>query len=320
MINYQKVVLFYNKKSGQSDTDHQTRIIEKHFKEENISLKIVDITEFSDNIETTIQNEIEKNADLFIAAGGDGTVALVGNHLVGTEIPLGILPLGTGNLLAKELSIPRKIEDALDIVTSPDSERIKLDSFCLNEHHYFLNVSTGVTPKVMANTPSEEKQRLGFFAYLYHFIQQVLGLKLEKFTIKYDQHQIESHIASEILITNGRFMGVEPLEWSDDISLNDGVLEIFIIRAANFFDFIKLIVSVFTKTKHRTPIIKSRRFHEYCRIETPSPLKVQADGDPVGKTPIEVHVKPNALTIIVPNQEVIQAQNEKRKYRKEQKK
>jgi diacylglycerol kinase (ATP) len=302
MSIYHQAILFYNKKSGQSDSDRQIKTIEEHFKKEGIAIKIVDIPGFSGDIPTIINQGIKDGVDLFIAAGGDGTVALVGNSLVGTGTPLGILPIGTGNLLAKELKIPHQFGEALNVITSPDSERIKMDTIDMQDHHYLLNVSVGISPKVMANTPSEEKQRLGVFAYIYHFIQQLLGLKIEKFQLEYDHHH-ETYSASEILITNGRLMGIEPLEWSEDIALNDGLLDIFIIRAANFFDILKILVSVFTKTKHRNPIIKSRRFQEYCRIETQSPLKVQADGDPVGKTPIEVHVKPNALSIVVPNQE-----------------
>lgn len=313
---YNKALLFYNKKSGQGNKDHQINTIEEHFNENNIPLRIVNLQESSEEIDKLIKQGIKEGVDLFIAAGGDGTVSLIGNTLVDTELPLGILPLGTGNLLAKELEIPQQIKAALDVITSANSERIRLDAINLEHHHYFLNISTGVSPKVMANTQSEEKQLLGVFAYLIHFIQQLLGLKLEKFIIEYD-NQKETHTASEILITNARVMGVKPLEWSDDIAINDGKLDIFIIRARNIFDILKILISVFTKTKKKNPIIKSIRFQKYCRIETHTPLQVQADGDPIGNTPIEVHVKPNALSIIVPNQDSIKAQSEKSKQRKE---
>jgi len=112
MSIYHQAILFYNNKSGQSDSDRQIKTIEEHFKKERIALKIVDIPEFSGDIPTIINQGIKDAVDLFIAAGGDGTVALVGNSLVGTGTPLGILPIGTGNLLAKELNIPRQIEDA----------------------------------------------------------------------------------------------------------------------------------------------------------------------------------------------------------------
>jgi YegS/Rv2252/BmrU family lipid kinase len=310
MGTYNKAILFYNTKSGQSDTDHQIKLIKDHFHDKKISLRIVDIPEKSDKIASIIQEGIDNGVDLCIAAGGDGTMSLVGNPLVGSDLPLGILPIGTGNLLAKELNIPRQIEDALEVITSPDSKRIKLDTFTLNSHYYLLNVSVGVTPKVMASTHSEEKKQFGVFAYVIHFFLQLWGLKLEKFHIEYD-HQQENLIASEILITNGRLMGFEPLEWSNDITLNDGLLDIFVIRAANFFDILSILVSVFTKTKKKNPVIKSMRFQDYCKIETESPLKVQADGDHIGNTPVEVHVQPQALSIIIPNQDNIKAKMKK---------
>lgn len=301
MGKYSKAVLFYNRKSGQSDSYHQLKTIQEHFNQLKTPLIIHTVPEKAKNIKSIISNAINEGADLFIAAGGDGTVSLVANPLVGTEKPLGILPIGTGNLLAKELKIPRHIEDALNLISGNSSRMFSLDTFTLDDHNYVLNVSAGVTPKVMEKTQSEEKQRLGVFAYLIHFFEQLFGLKLERFDVEYD-HVRESYIASEVLITNGRLMGVENLEWSDDITLNDGMLDIFIIRAANIIDILSFVFSAFTKQKRKNPIVKSIRFREYCRIETQTPLKVQADGDPVGKTPIEIHVKPHALTIIVPDE------------------
>jgi len=304
MGTYSKAVLFYNKKSGQSDSDRQLRVIQEHFNKIDIPLRIFDVSENSEKITSIVATARNEGADLFIAAGGDGTVSLVANPLVGSEKPLGILPIGTGNLLAKELKIPSRIEDALNLITGRDSKKIRLDTFIMDNHYYILNVSAGVTPKIMENTQSEEKKRLGVFAYLIHFFEQLLGLKLEQFDVEYDQ-QRESHVASEVLITNGRLMGIESLEWSDDIALNDGMMDIFVIRAASITDILSIVFSAFTKHKRKNPIIKSMRFRDYCRIETQTPLKVQADGDPVGITPVEIHIKPNALTIIVPNEEEI---------------
>ena len=308
MNKYSNAILFYNENSGQSDIVHHIKAIQDHFSKMNISLEIVNIIESIKDIDSIIQDAIINNVDLFIAAGGDGTVSLIASPLVGTDKPLGILPIGTGNLLAKELKIPLSIENALSVITSPNSERFELDTFTLNGQHYLLNVSAGVTPKIMANTPSEAKKRFGFFAYLVNFTQQLLGMKLERFNIDFDNHQ-ETLLASEIIITNGRYMGVEPLEWADDIAINDGKLDIMIIRATNIIDILNLVISVFSKKKRINTVIKSMAFTDYCRIETPSPLVVQADGDLVGKTPIEICIKSKSLTIIVPNKESIKNTN-----------
>ncbi len=309
MGKYTRAVLFYNSKSGQSDPDSHIRKIIDHFNSKEILIKIIDMPDTLESLRTIVSDAIDEGTDLFIAAGGDGTVSLVSNPLIGSDIPLGILPIGTGNFLAKEMRIPRHIKEALNIITATDSRLVKLDTIKLDDHHYIRNVSAGVSPKIIATTQSEEKKRLGFFAYMIHFFEQLLGLKLDNFIVEYD-HTRETYNASEVIITNGRMLGVEPFERSEDSTFIDGVMDILIIRAANLIDVFHLIFSIFSKHNYKNPVIKSMHFKHYCRIETQTPLIVQADGDIVGTTPFEVHIEPQTLSIIVPKQIDFQASSE----------
>ena len=117
---------------------------------------------------------------ILIVAGGDGTVSMVGTHLVGKNASLGIVPLGTGNLLAKALHIPQDIEQALELIVSKNPNKVCIDTFKLDERNFLLNISVGLSPKLMDSVHSHQKQRMGVFAYLIYFFQQVLGLKLHK--------------------------------------------------------------------------------------------------------------------------------------------
>jgi len=148
----------------------------------------------------------------------------------------------------------------------------------------------------MAMTPPEEKQKLGVKAYLIRMIQQLLGLELHRFDIEYDRKRISIN-ASEILLTNSRTIGFESLKWSEIVSLDDGKLDLFIFRARNIFDVLGLILSIFRKKETRTPV-KFVQFSDYCRIETRSEMNTQADGDLLGKTPVEVSINPLSLKII----------------------
>ncbi len=292
---FKKAILFYNTKAGQSNLlDHQ-EVITAHFGEHQIQLSFFVIPDSELNIEEIVTQGIAEDVDLFIAAGGDGTVSLVCNALIGTGLPLGVLPLGTGNLLAKELGIPTSLPDALSTLTT-DPCMEKIDTFYIEGHHYVLNVSVGISPIVMAMTPANEKQKLGSKAYLIRLIQQLLGLKLHRFDIEFD-HQYLSVMATEILLTNSRTMGFESLKWSDEISLNDGKLDLFIIRAKNIIDVLGVIFSIFRK-KETDPVIKFFQFTKYCRIESRTEMKTQADGDLLGVTPVEVLINPLSLNII----------------------
>jgi len=161
----------------------------------------------------------------------------------------------------------------------------------------FLHDLVVITAKIMETTNSDTKQRFGFFSYLVHFIQQILGLKPEKVQVEYD-HQKKTYLAAEVLIANIGTAGIEPLVWSEDISLTDGTMDLLIFRATNFTGIMTLLFSVFTKKGKRNSGIKFHQVKEYCRIETPIPMPIQADGDVIGHTPAIIHLVPKSLRVI----------------------
>lgn len=300
MAKYSKAILFYNNKAGHSKAESQKRIIENHFNQRSIDLNILDVPKPQTVIDKIIQTGISESVDLFIAAGGDGTVSMISNSLVGTDYPLGIVPLGTGNLIAQELKIPLRIEKALETITSKDSTTVLMDTFKLEDRYYISNVSVGVSPQIMRETDAQEKQQLGIFAYLIKFIQQILGLQLHEVNIDYDGEKT-TVMASEVLLTNIKIAGIDPLIWSEEISLTDGILDLLVFRAATIIDILGLVFSIFAKKGKLNPVVKFLEVRDYCRIESSSPMYIQADGDLIGETPFTIQIIPKSLKIITGN-------------------
>lgn len=298
MTKFKQAFLLYNTESGQSKKGQQLEPIKAHFEQHDISLKILQIPVPGEDIHKTLEQVSSDKADLFIAAGGDGTVSLISNKLINTGKPLGILPLGTGNLLAQELKIPLNLDKALTLITADEPKILKMDTIKLEDRCCLLNVSIGLSFMVMKSTQSKEKQRFGNLAYIVNFIQEFLGLKLHRFFIEYDEQNINL-VASEVLITNGNSAGVELIKSSEKISLNDGQLDLFTIRATNLYDVFNLVLSLFSKKSHRDDNMKQFQFSDFSRIETQTPLPIQADGDLIGETPLEVKILPKSLKIIV---------------------
>lgn len=297
MTEIRKAILFFNPKSGQSKEEDYQKLIQNHFAKHQVNLETIEVPKPDEELKAIVDQAISDDVDLFLVAGGDGTASMVCTHLVGKDITLGVIPLGTGNLLAKALKVPNKIEDALNLITSSSHSIVKMDTFKMGDNFHLLNVSVGISPEVMGDVDSEEKQKLGFFAYLISFIQKILGLKLHRINIDCD-HQQSTVRASELIITNIGTMGVDPLTWSEDISFTDGVMDLLIFRAVNIGDIIGLSVSIFTKKGKFNPAIKFMEVKEFCRIESQTPLRTQADGDIVGETPFEIKIFPSSLTVI----------------------
>lgn len=303
MSAYQNAIVFYNEHSGQCNSVHPRTQIEKFLQDHHLQYQIILVPQPKDKLRKEVATLVQQGADLAIAAGGDGTVSIASDLLMAYKLPLIIIPLGTGNLLAKELHIPQKLESALDLIFSDDNRSFILDTFSCASQFYIMNLSVGVSSQIMELTPTEEKKRLGFLAYFKHFLQQLLGLELKKVTIQMDGKK-EAFMASEVMVTNSRLIAINPLEWAEDVFIDDGILDLFIVRAANISDILGFVHSVFTKSVWQNPIVHHYKIQESCRIETSHPLPVQADGDLVGKTPVEVVVHPQSLKILVPSGKV----------------
>ena len=308
MSNFHKAIIFYNEKSGQSDAAFHISAITSHFQKSSIDFKIINVPLPQAEINNIIRQGQQQGLDLVVAAGGDGTVSMVGSSLINSTLLMGILPTGTGNLLAKELKIPMRFEKALEIITSDKSELFTIDTFGLANQFFLMNLSVGLSSTIMDETASDEKQRLGFFAYFMHFIKLLFRIKMDRFTIEYDGHLITKS-ASEVIVTNSRILAAELFEWPEYVTLNDGKLDLFIIRAANLRDVARFIASVFSKYRIKYPIVDYYPFQDYCLIETREPKKAQADGDTIGETPIRVKVMPQSLKIIVPAVKNIRSSN-----------
>ena len=299
MSDQSKAVLFFNPKAGQVKDDHTLPMIQSHFAKHSIDLKIYTVPKPKEELHKLVSECINDGYELFIAAGGDGTVSFISDPLVNTGKPLGIIPIGTGNLIAKTLKIPIKLEKSLDLITSNDHKTRGIDAIkVINDRNYISNVSAGVSPELMSDTRQEDKQKMGFFAYIIKLGQKLLGLQQHRYYLEYD-HQTTTYLATEILITNGSKTGLTHVEWPEEIQIDDGLLDIIVLQAANIFDFLGLVFSLFSRTSEKNPKFKKITFSQYCRIASRSPQYIQADGDVVSKTPIEVQVLPHAVNIIV---------------------
>lgn len=305
MTRYHRAIIFYNDKAGQSIPSEQINLIEGHFRNHSIPHEIIKVPCSTDEMAAITLQAQSDGVDLFVAAGGDGTVAMVGTPLIGTDIALGLLPIGTGNLLARELKIPLTFEPALKLITSPAANTTCIDAIRLEDQCFILNVSAGITARVMARVNSDEKKRLGVFAYIFRFIQQLLGLKLQKFEIECDGHR-RTVSAAEVLVANSRLVGLEPLQWPEPVSLTDGYLDLFIIRTANLLDILSFVFTVFSRQNPINPVIKYMRFSDYCKITAREELPVQADGDVVSQTPINLTIEKASLKIITPASNSVQ--------------
>ncbi len=298
MVDEKIALLVLNPVSGVKNSDTVRETFESAFKAAGWSVEIYETNPDASTVEK-VQQSIANGVNLVVAAGGDGTVSEVASALVGTNVPLGIIPVGTGNALARNLGIPMAVEDALKLLLGPNRS-IMLDALAFHNRYYLLNVGVGLSASMIKATPREQKRRFGYLAYIWNFLAQISGLRLRQFRLNIDgkQHRIW---ASELMVVNSSIVGLGELKAFAEINADDGKVEILAIRAPTIFGLIRFAMSyIILGNRQRGPGYITYTAANSISIHSRRSEVVQADGEIVGRTPIDIQVHPAAVEIIIP--------------------
>ncbi|MVA74828.1 phosphatase PAP2 family protein [Auraticoccus sp. F435] len=245
---------------------------------------------------------VREEVDLVLGAGGDGTIRVVCDGLAGTGIPFGVIPAGTGNLLAKNLGIPldetTALRLALDGVDTPvDLVQLTVDGQPRGEH-FTVMAGVGVDAVIMAATNPELKRAVGSAAYFVAAARHAAHPPVQA-TIRVDDGPVLRRRASVIVIGNVGFLqGGIPL--IPDARANDGLLDLLVASPAGVRDWARLVTRVLTRAERddaQLDRITGRRVT--IRIERSE--FYQMDGDTVGQcTTMVAEVNPGALLLRLP--------------------
>jgi len=191
------------------------------------------------------------------AAGGDGTVSSVVNGLWQANACLGILPLGTGNILARAMAIPTTPEQAIELIVGAHAVQ-PLDAMRIADQTFVLNVSAGLSARAMRDTRSEHKRRFGILAYAWTIARDLVRLQPRHFNLTVDGHRVHVR-ASEILVANGTFLQEPPFPFGSPEGFNDQQLDVYILTARTLVDYLRLLWGLLRRSAtHRRPIARLR--------------------------------------------------------------
>ncbi len=258
---------------------------------------------------------VESGVDLVCALGGDGTVRAVAQELVGTEVPLGLLPGGTGNLLARNLELPvDSLERALTVALTGRNRRVDAAWMTLDPDHleleehvgegssagarrhaFFVMAGLGLDAAIMDSTSEELKNRIGWGAYVpagfKHFLR-------DRFTVSLtvEDGAVETKRARMVVIGNcGKITG--GIDLLPDAQPDDGMLDVIVLAPRGLAAWMSVAGRVITRSD-RTSATLSRYRGTSTHVELDEPQRVQVDGDIIGEaTKVSCEVQPRALIV-----------------------
>jgi YegS/Rv2252/BmrU family lipid kinase len=299
---FRHVFTVLNPVAGTCEAGRVRQALERHFPVDGIVCEIHEAGG-DDRIAAMVEAAVARGCDLIVAAGGDGTVSAVAAGLVGEEnggsVPLGIIPLGTANVLARELDIPIDLEHACQLLAGPHATT-RVDAMRVGPACYFTQIGVGIDALMIRDTLREHKRRFGRVAYLWTAATRLLGFQPCRFTLMIDGWR-QGARASQVVVANSGTLGQPPLRWGPDIRPDDGRLDVCIVRARNLFDYLKLSWYVLTSQHRQSPNVRYFTANRTVTIATRRPLPVQGDGEIIGETPVDIVVVPGAVAVIVPD-------------------
>lgn len=256
------------------------------------------VTGKGENPTPLVKKAVADGVDLVVAVGGDGTIAAVAAGLIDSEVPLGIIPAGTWNAIARHLYIPLNPVRAVALMTGRHALR-EMDMMSVGDAYHAMNLSVGFSAKMNENATRDVKKKIGAFAYIRHFFNLVFGLEMQRYVVQADDTTYRGR-ASEIFIANYGVAGLHILEDRLDIHPDDGKVDVLIIRARTLLDMPGLLWQMLIRKDKRTPKYRQFTASKMVTISTQPPSLVQADGELIGMTPVNVTVLQRKIKVIAP--------------------
>lgn len=289
-----------NKASGNGRAVKIWNKIEKILKENNVCF-CVRFTQKPKHATILVHELIrEKVVTAMIAVGGDGTVHEVINGLIGTNIPLGIIPAGSGNDFSRGIGIPPKIDKAVERILS--GKPMIIDIGNVNSTYFCTVAGIGFDGEVAKKTnASIHKKVLNFFrlgkiSYIFSALNILFHYRPEDISLKIDNKIYKIPNVWLIAVANLPFYA-GGLFICPEAKSNDGLFDICIVQGMSKWDFLNVFPLVFKGNHTSSPFIQIIKGKE-LEIYSPTPLLIHGDGEMIGQTPARIRMEPYALHVI----------------------
>jgi YegS/Rv2252/BmrU family lipid kinase len=287
-----KILIILNPVAGRSEHEKFSKIIEI-LKSNNLDIEITETKEAGHGKRIAAAN-LDAGFDMIVAAGGDGTVNEVLNGIYPHQIPFGLIPLGTVNVLAKEIKLA---DNAASIANCIITAHHKICWLGNRDGHYFsLMVSAGLDAMSVANVSGKLKRLIGKNAYALSFLKELIKSQNIKYIVTANG---KAYDASNVIITNGKYYGGEYI-CAPDAALDKNQLYLLMSMKFGRWNALKyaflMLSNKYPYSKDIT-IIPANRVTINCAFED---IPIQMDGDDAGILPARITMSDHSINLVQP--------------------
>jgi diacylglycerol kinase (ATP) len=233
--------------------------------------------------------------DLVVVGGGDGSLNAALQGLVGLDVPLGILPLGTANDLARSLGIAADLDAACEVIAAGKTRRIDIGN--VNDVYFFNEMGVGISPTVSRLLDKDAKAKFGVAAALPHALRVIRKMRRFSVNIRHGGEMLCLSTA-QLTIGNGRSYG--GFIKNEQASLDDHQLDLYSLPLPTWWSYLQALYAVSRGRPSDAAGVTHLQGRSFD-IWTHKPRPVEADGEIVSMTPAHVRIEPAAIRVFAPD-------------------
>ncbi len=286
------LTLLVNPASAHGRTLKLLPLVEQELDERRIPFRVERTRGLEDGVERALR-AVEAN-EVPVVISGDGLVGAIGGAMAGSETPLGIIPGGRGNDLARVLGIPDDPVAAVAVLAAGESRRIDVGE--ANGQRFLGIISVGFDSECnrLANEVKIIRSNL---VYVYSLFRTLLTWKPARFTIRSESERVRTSGYSISVANNSTFGG--GMRIAPEAELDDGLLDVITVGEVGKLRFVANLRKVFNGTHiddEQVSMFRAAR----VEISASRPFPVYADGEHLTELPVSVRVLPRALSVLAP--------------------
>ena len=237
---------------------------------------------------------VDARADAIVCAGGDGTLLASVEASLARGVPLGVVPLGTFNELARTLGIPLDIEGAVAVIAKGATRAVDVGR--VNGTHYLNEASIGISSRIARMQTPELKQRFGIIGVIATVFSTMRHARPMRVDVRYDGKRERLHTIQLTVANSHRFGGFLNVA---DAAIDDGQLDLYSVDIHGLRELLSVGRAMLSGKPHDIAGLRTLRSTRF-ELTTRRPHRITADGEPAGRTPAVFEILPKALRVFAP--------------------
>ncbi len=272
-------------------------------RDKGIELKEAILSRDKNETRRLLEREVAEKAPLVIIGGGDGTLSNCAETLAGTDVAMGVLPLGTGNTFVRSLGLPVDLASAIEVASQGRIEAVDVGR--CNGQVFLNSVSIGLSAEIAGALTGDIKKKLGLLAWPIIGGRVAATHRAVRLRLTSDKGT-ETFRTHQLMVANGRYVA-GPIRASENASLQDHELTVFALGGDSKIELVRAAWKWIRDSHIEAEEVPFFETRSLCVESLGRRLKANVDGDLSETTPLELSVWSRALKVVVPHDFVADA-------------